>query len=185
MSLARIFCFPTHRGSIFTPDGVRYLALLNGQPLSRDEYPFLSEVWPSGVYGAPAIPSGAMHLPNVNNLYLRGADFGRNADPDKTSRVALSGTAPAGDLVGSYQPAVVKQHTHASGSPFLDGATFHRTGGGEGGGRGAYTANPSGSLSVVRDSRTNNRYMEFNNTSPTAPVFDVDHSKVFYYIQIS
>lgn len=101
-----------HRGTLYTQDGSTY-ALCNGQAISRSTYSVLSSVWPEGSYGSTA---NSIHLPNLNHLYVRGLDISRNADPQTLARTTLSGTAPSGVALGSYQPSNLVSHNHASGT---------------------------------------------------------------------
>lgn len=172
-----------HQGVIFTSaQGVTY-ALLNGQSISRAAYPGLSSVWPSGVYGG-GDTSSPMHLPNLNNLYLRGNDFGRNADPNVTSRSALSGVAPSGAQIGSYQIGGTKSHSHASGTQNVTNPAFQKLGGGNERARneeiGATTTEAT--IYFGPQSSGTGRPVELN----TANIdFDVDHHKVYFYIAIN
>lgn len=101
-----------HRGTLYTQDGVTY-ALCNGQAISRSTYSVLSSAWPEGSYGST---SNSIHLPDLNHLYVRGLDLSRNADPQTLARTTLSGTAPSGVDLGSYQPSNLVSHNHASGT---------------------------------------------------------------------
>ena len=86
---------------------------LNGQHLTRADYPDLDPFFPVGTYGSTVT---VIALPDLTNLYWRGVDLGRGADIDRASRTALSGTDPTGDNIGAYQPAAMPLHTHALGT---------------------------------------------------------------------
>ena len=101
-----------HRGALYTVNSVVY-ALCDGQALSRTSYPKLSNFWPSGAYGST---DTSIHLPDLDNVFLRAHDFSRGVDPDINERFALSDTLPSGDVIGSYQLGDMRAHDHVSGS---------------------------------------------------------------------
>lgn len=178
--IGRIILSATHRGTIFSQGGATY-ALLNGQAVSRSTYPSLSAVWPSGMYGGGDTSAATLHLPDTNNLYLRGNDYGRNADPNSSSRIALSGIAPSGIAIGSYQTGGTKAHVHISGTQAQDGGNLCGPGG-EGGGSASLNGATSTQADVFMDARTAGRPMQAN----TANVdYDVDHTKCYFYIAIA
>jgi hypothetical protein len=175
--LGSIIFSSVYRGATFSVGNFTY-ALLNGQSVSRVTYPDFSNIWPSGVYGAGDVDTPA-HLPNLNNIYLRGVDFGRNADPDSATRTALSGVIPSGNFCGSYQAGGLKSHTHASGTQGPPIAAV--PGGGGEGGRTTATYTIVSSGTVVADPRTAGTAMEFGKAGEN---FDVAHTRAYYYIRI-
>lgn len=178
--IGRIILSATHRGTIFTQGGATY-ALLNGQAISRSTYPSLSAVWPSGMYGGGDTTAATLNLPDTNNLYLRGSDYTRGADPNSSTRVALSGFAPSGVAIGSYQTGGTKAHVHISGTQAPDGGTLCGPGG-EGGGSASLNGATSTQADVFLDSRTAGRPMQGN----TANIdYDVDHTKCYFYIAVA
>ena len=147
--------------------------LLNGQAISRTSYPALSAVWPSGAYGGGDTTT-PMHMPNTAGLYLRGADFLRNADPGSNSRTTLSGSLPTASGVGSFQATALISHSHASGTQSTSSSPMMGNGG-ESATRAISTVAQLGSGIVL--------------PSSTRPVmtsastdFDVDHTLVYMYI---
>lgn len=153
-------------------------ALLNGQSVSRVTYPDFSTLWPSGVYGGGDQASPA-HLPNLDTIYLRGTDFGRNADPDASTRAAISGVLPSGNFCGSYQAGGLKAHSHALGT---QGPTTAQVPGGGGEGprsTAIYTIVSSGT--VVADPTTAGTPMEFGKAGFN---FDVDSTRCYFYIRV-
>jgi len=172
--LGQIIYSAVHRGEVFTENG-RTFALLNGQSLSRTTYASLSDLWPSGVFGGGDIDT-PMHLPDTTGLYLRGVDFGRLADAEAANRTALSGSAPVGDVPGSYQTAAFKTHAHASGT--ARGVGFQGMYGG-----GESTRRFPGATATTTDGP------ELHNPnrpiSTDAGAFDVDHVNVYMYISIA
>lgn len=126
--LGQVHLFSSHRGDLFEEAGTEY-ALLNGQALSRSAYSALGAIWPSGAYGST---DTAVVLPDVNNLYLRGVDFGSGRDPDVGTRTAISGTTPTTTSVGSYQTGAMRFHEHAGANISTigkSGTTFQRSNG--------------------------------------------------------
>lgn len=126
--LAQIHFSPVFKGTTFVSEDKRVFALCNGQALPRSEYFALSAVWPVGSYGSTA---DFIHLPNLDNIYLRGYDYGRGVIDSPQTRTALSGTAPSGTQLGSFQVANMQSHTHPSGTgPLISysaagGPNFH------------------------------------------------------------
>ena len=174
MTVGRIVCSLYHLGTITTIQGTSF-ALLNGQSVSRSSYPALSSVWPSGAYTSTSVN---IHLPQTNTLYLRGANFGGSGDPDSSVRIALSGTQPTTTSVGSYQIANVKQHAHVSGSAsanlgsnasFTDDTTRSQT------------SVSTTTVSTISSSVAGTRPIEFNKANVD---FDVDNTKVYFYIAL-
>jgi hypothetical protein len=166
-----------YRGPTLTVGSFTF-ALLNGQSVSRVTYPAFSELWPSGSYGGGGLNSPA-HLPNLNNIYLRGTDFGRNADPDASTRTAISGIFPSGNFCGSYQAGGLKQHSHALGTQGPTAAPVPG-GGGEGPRSTAiYTIVSSGT--VIADASTAGTPMEFGKAGVD---FDVDNTRCYFYIRV-
>lgn len=161
-----------HLGTSFTRGGTTFV-LLNGQAISRTSYPALSAVWPSGAYGGGDTTT-PMHMPNTAGLYLRGADFLRNADPDSNSRTTLSGSLPTSSGVGSFQASALQSHSHVSGTqngPYNSAM--------DNGGEGAVRTSSSSSqlgTSIVRPTSTRPI------TTNASTDFDVDHTLVYLYI---
>jgi microcystin-dependent protein len=102
-----------YKGLTYVDGTKKRYAYMNGQLLTRADYPELSTFFPTGTYGSTATQ---IALPDLTALYLRGADLGRGADVDRASRTALSGTDPTGDNIGSFQLAAMPLHTHALGT---------------------------------------------------------------------
>jgi len=177
MTVGRVVCSFYHMGTLVDIQGTTF-ALLNGQSVSRSAYPSLSTVWPSGSYTSNAT---TIVLPNANGLYLRGANLGSTNDPDGLLRVALSGVAPSGNAVGSYQTANVKSHAHASGT---QGASnlFHRDGFEGGTSWTGTSTNTTSTPVVVGTSLSTNRPIEFNKAGVE---FDVDNTLVYFYIALN
>lgn len=174
MTVGRIVCSLYHLGTITTIQDTTF-ALLNGQSVNRSSYPVLSSVWPSGSY---ASTSTNIHLPQSNTLYLRGANFGGSGDPDSSVRIALSGVAPSGHSVGSYQISNVKQHVHASGTGDKSGSVSA-----PGGGPVNQNAVASTTTSAtISSSVAGTRPIQFNKADVD---FDVDNTKVYFYIALN
>ena len=110
--LGQIQLYPYHKGNIFSA-GAKTYALLNGQTLSRSSYPEFSNVWASGTFGST---DTTLALPDLDESYIRGVDFGANVDPEAGTRVAYSGIAPSGIECGSYQLGSFKSHEHVNGT---------------------------------------------------------------------
>ena len=166
-----------YRGTTFSVLDFTY-ALLNGQSISRVTYPDFSNIWPSGCYGGGDTTTPA-HLPNLNNIYLRGTDFNSNADPNASTRASISGILPSGNFCGSYQVGGLISHTHASGT---QGPALPSTpnSGGEGNAPTAtYTIVSSGT--VVGDPRTVGTAMEFGKAGVD---FDVANTRAYFYIRV-
>jgi hypothetical protein len=122
-----------------------------------------------------------MHLPDTNGLYLRGANFGATNDPDALLRVALSGVAPSGLAVGSYQTANVKSHAHASGTQSTPNGGGYG-GGNEGGAMRTVNSVSTTTADIVATSASNGRPIEFNKAGVE---FDVDNTVVYFYIALN
>jgi hypothetical protein len=165
-------------GTIVTIQGTAF-ALLNGQSVSRSAYPSLSTVWPSGSYTSDAT---TIVLPNANSLYLRGATLGSANDPDVLLRVALSGVAPSGLAVGSYQTANVKSHAHVSGTQTTSSGPVAYPGGSSPALASDSFTTSTTSGTVIATSLSANRPIEFNKS---AVEFDVDNTVVYYYIALT
>jgi hypothetical protein len=101
-----------YKGLLYTDTVSKTYAYLNGQALLRSSYPVLSPYFPEATYGSTV---DYIVLPNLATLCWRGLDLGRNADPDAASRVALAGTQPVGDNLGTFQLANMTAHTHTDG----------------------------------------------------------------------
>lgn len=168
----QIILSAVHRGTQFSFQQRTY-TLLNGQAISRSSFADLSAVWPSGAYGGGST-STPMHMPDTTGLYLRGADFGRSADPGSASRTALSGSLPTGSNVGSFQAAALKSHAHVSGTQTGVGASMMDNGS-ESANRFASSANTSGTGITLPTSSRPVRLA-------ASPEFDVDHTLVYMYI---
>ena len=110
--LGQIQLYPHHKGNLFSAGDKTY-ALLNGQILSRSAYPEFSSVWASGTFGSTG---NSLALPDLDESYIRGVDFGAGVDPEANSRVAYSGIAPSGIECGSYQLGSFKSHEHVNGT---------------------------------------------------------------------
>jgi hypothetical protein len=175
MTVGRIVCSLYHLGTITTIQNTTF-ALLNGQSVSRSSYPALSTLWPSGAYTST---STNIHLPQTNTLHLRGANFNGSGDLDSSVRIALSGTQPTGNFVGSYQIPNVQAHVHASGSAPATNNTSQDLGGGPG-----YTATSSASTTTSTRTSTvlGTRPIELNKVGVE---FEVDNTKVYFYIALN
>ena len=176
--IGRIIFSTVHRGTLFTSSNTTYV-LLDGQSISRDDYPSLSAVWPSGQFGGGDVTE-AMHLPDIDGLNLRGTDFGRGLDPDASSRTAISGHSPTGDRCGSLQAAGLKTHAHISGSQNVPHPN-NRVGGG---GEGPRSTSPSSS-NVDGDAIIGlhtTRPIHFNKADT---LFEVDCGNYFMYIAVN
>jgi len=113
MAVGFLKIFPVHRGDAFIgSDGTQYI-LLNGLSYSRQTYPLLSDIWPSGAYGSD---DTNMHMPDLNDVELRAWSSAGYFDPGVNSRIALSGTLPVGSGLGSFQDAEMQVHTHTDSS---------------------------------------------------------------------
>jgi len=113
MSIGHIVYSSVNRGTSYVNSIGAVYAILNGQSLPREAYPELSTYWPDGSFGSDV---NNIHLPNIQDLYWRGADLGRGADETVGSRTSVSGTLPSGTLLGSYQGAEMPSHVHVSGT---------------------------------------------------------------------
>jgi microcystin-dependent protein len=102
-----------YKGLTYVDGTKKKYAYMNGQLLDRVDYPELSPFFPTGTYGSSLTK---IALPDMTDLYFRGADLGRGADVDRASRTALSGTDPTGDNIGAFQLAAMPLHTHALGT---------------------------------------------------------------------
>lgn len=159
-------------GTTFITSDGREFALCNGQSFPRATYLELSEVWPVGTYGSDATN---IHLPNLSNIYIRGNDYGRGVAHNPTQRIALSGVAPSGIQIGSYQVANMASHAHPSGSssPFQfagsGGPVFGITG------AGATTITTAGT-SFTGEVKSHVAGAQ------DATVFDLAHMKAYPYI---
>jgi len=173
--IGRIIFSLTHKGDVFEASGATYI-LLNGQEVDRTTYDQLSDVWASGCYGAGDVDS-PMHMPDTNGLCLRGADFLSGNDVFVSTRTALSGVIPFGSGIGSYQVNQIKGHSHVSGSMEQTHPDCIMGGGGEGPGQASSTSS-STTVSTI-EGLNKNRPIHFNKSSVQ---FDVDHTKVYYYI---
>lgn len=175
MTVGRIVCSLYHLGTITTIQNTTF-ALLNGQSVSRSSYPALSTLWPSGAYTST---STNIHLPQTNTLHLRGVNFNGSGDLDSSVRIALSGTQPTGNAVGSYQIPNVKAHVHASGTAPADSNVNNNGGGGP-----AYTAaTPVSTTTSTRSSTVlGTRPIELNKVGVE---FEVDNTKVYFYIALT
>ena len=158
-------------GTTFTTADGREFALCNGQSFPRATYFELSEIWPVGTYGSDA---SNIHLPNLSNIYIRGHDYSRGVAHDPTKRIALSGVAPSGVQIGSYQVANMASHVHPSGSsaPFQ----FAGSGGPVFGVTGA-SATPITSTSLGFDDVIAHVQGDTDDTD-----FDLAHTKAYPYI---
>ena len=139
--LGHIFYSAAHKGLSFIANG-RAFHLCNGTILSRAAYPSLSAIWPSGAYGSNSV---SIVLPDLSTgFYLRGADLGRGADPNVSTRYTPSGISPSGEAIGSLQFGSLKNHTHASGTqPNAPGGSVFGDKSGPFGSTSAGTATPS------------------------------------------
>ena len=174
MTVGRIVCSLYHLGTITTIQDTTF-ALLNGQSVSRSSYPTLSTLWPSGAYTST---STNIHLPQTNTLHLRGANFNGSGDLDSSVRIALSGTQPTGDFVGSYQIPNVKAHVHASGTAPADSQSNSPSSGP------SYTGTSSGdtTTSTLNSTVLGTRPIELNKVGVE---FEVDNTKVYFYIALN
>jgi len=180
MAAGRILTFFTHQGETFERNGVSY-ALLNGQSVSRAVFDELSTVWPAAVYGG-GTTSDPIHLPDTQSLYLRGANLGSTDDPDGTTRVALSGVGPIGNEVGSFQENALIAHVHSSGQVIAQ-QRRQQQGGGQPDfrNRGGYVGVAGIGYTLGTDVASLNR--PFFIASGTPSEFEVDHHKVYFYIE--
>lgn len=139
--LGTIFYSAAHKGNSFTL-GAKIYHLCNGAVLSRAAYPALSFIWPSGAYGSNDV---SVVLPDLSNgFYLRGADMGRGADPNVSTRYTPSGISPSGQAVGSFQFGSLKNHVHTSGyQPLSPGGSIYGDKSGPWAGGSAATAGPA------------------------------------------
>ena len=162
-----------HRGAVYTEDGFTY-ALCNGQAISRSTYATLSTVWSEGSYGSTV---DSIHLPNLDNIYVRGLDISRNADPQTLARTALSGTAPSGVVLGSYQFSNLVSHNHASGT-----LTTSSTGGGGGGA----TRRRIQLTKATQDTELHSSVKSYTVVSGTtnSTIFEPAHVYCYPYIQV-
>lgn len=173
--ISHIIHSAVYRGTSFVgTNGLTYY-LMNGQSIARSSAGGLSAVWPEGCYGSTA---NAIHLPDVNNLYFRGHDFGRNADIDRASRVALSGSIPTGTNPGSYQAANMQSHIHTLAGAGGNGPCADSNGqdGGSSPDSGQ-SAQTSTGMNIVN---TGNSKIIASGT--TAASFDVTHTRFYAYI---
>jgi len=178
MTAGRIVILMGHQGDAYVRNGLNY-ALLNGQSVSRNTFDELSTIWPADVYGGGST-SDPIHLPDTQGLYLRGANLGATVDPDGATRIALSGVGPTGDNVGSYQENALISHVHVSGqvatntvNAFNNGSENTRRAGG--------MSNRDG-IALLSGPSLGNRPF-FLQASGVSGDFDVDHTKVYFYIE--
>lgn len=180
MTAGRILTFFTHQGESFERNGINY-ALLNGQAVSRAVFDELSTVWPANIYGG-GTTSDPIHLPDTQSLYLRGANLGSTDDPEGATRVALSGVGPTGNEVGSFQENALLAHVHSSGTVTAQ-LLRQQQGGGqpETRNRGGYVSVAGVGYNIGTDIASLNR--PFFIASGTPSEFEVDHHKVYFYIE--
>lgn len=168
--IGQLHLSPSNRGTSYSDDDGHIFCLCNGQAIPRSSYALLSAAWPSGTYGSTDID---LHLPNLNNLYLRGNDFGRGVVHDPTTRIALSGIAPSGVQIGSYQVANMYSHTHPSGSYLSSSAPA---------GGGPFQAGSTNTGSVTSLGPVFSGVAAHVSGSTDATDFEVPHIKMFPYI---
>ena len=172
--IGQLHLSPVDLGTTYTASDGRTFALCNGQAISRTLYPDLSILWPSGSYGSTDTD---IHLPFMDGVHLRGNDYGRGVDHAPGLRTALSGFAPSGTQIGSYQLGNMESHVHPSGT--YSNNLANTGGGGPNGGIGDA---PTGD---VVDYRINFPAQTSGATiSGTTSVadFDLPHMKAYPYI---
>lgn len=182
MATGRIIQLMANMGDTYVAGGVRY-ALLNGQELDRGVFVNLSSLWPAGVYGGGTV-SDPIHLPDTDQLYLRGANLGSNNDPDGGLRTALSGVGPTGNNVGSFQLNGLGAHVHASGTQFTQTINTLNGGGGENGNRNfSNIARDPISITIGTDPQIPSRPVFLQPSGVGTKDFDLDATRVYLYIE--
>lgn len=161
-----------HKGTIFNQGGQTF-ALMDGQILSRTEYPELDRVWPSGAYGST---STVMVLPDLSDgYYLRGHGFNSGVDPGISSRTVSSGTLPeAPDDIGTFQTAGFQTHQHSLGTA-LQNFTFGQPGGDQ---------NPSYPSTGTTTSNAPTSISGATLGPASASALDLSHMKFYPYIRV-
>ena len=178
MTAGRIVIHMAHQGESYTRNLIPY-ALMNGQAISRATFSNLSERWPANMYGG-GTTSDPIHLPDTQGLYLRGANLGATTDPDGASRTALSGVGPTGNNCGSFQENALIAHTHASGTVNTNLQPGFNSGS-EGTRRGGGFSNREGT-DWTKGPAVGNRPF-FLQAAGIDGDFEVDHTKVYFYIE--
>ena len=84
--------------------------LCNGAVVSRTTYASLFAV--IGTSGGSGDGATTFVLPDLNGVFLRGADLGAGRDPDRAARVAMHTGGNTGDSVGSYEADAFQGHYH-------------------------------------------------------------------------
>lgn len=174
--LGQVIFSTVYRGTSFTELGFEY-RLMNGQSIARATYPALSAIWASGAFNSN---DTSILLPNAAELYPRGADLGRGADPNSTSRIALAGTFPSGVNAGSYQDGAYGPHVHQSGSQLTP--SFPNIAGNAGGA--ARTVAQSASLETTAQVMAAQAQANTNVSGSSASNWEPAHKKVWPYIRV-
>lgn len=173
--LGQVIFSTIYRGTSFTELGFEY-RLMNGQSIARSTYPELSAIWASGAFNSS---DTNILLPNASELYPRGADLDRGADPNSTSRIALAGTFPSGVSAGSYQDGAYGPHVHQSGTQPLYSSQFAGNAGGN-----SRTVAARSSLITTAQVMTAAAQVHTNVSGSSASDWEPAHKKVWPYIRV-
>lgn len=84
--------------------------ICDGRTLQQKDYPELATKL-NGLWGNDGTNSNTIYLPDLQGMFLRGVDGGKN-DPDITTRKDKPGGKTIGGRVGSYQEDAIQDHKH-------------------------------------------------------------------------
>jgi len=171
--IGQIHFSPSDRGTSFITSDGRIFFLCNGQAIPRSEYSAMSAIWPSGTY---ASDDENIHLPYLNDVFLRGVDMGRGVVANPLTRTALSGYAPSGVEPGSFQAANMQSHLHPSGTYATQ--TFASQGGPAGGLNSSTLANITSATTLMSPQTSGTHIPGGSGTTD----YDLPHMKVYPYI---
>lgn len=165
-----------YKGEIYSI-GRNVYALCNGQVIPRSSTSLTDGVWPSGAYGST---ESFVSMPNLSNYgYLRGADLGRNADPDRNSRTTLSGIGPTGTEVGAFQAGSLRSHNHQFGQTSISGPVVQ-----SGGGQIDFYTRVSRQQKPTNNIISSSAFTTVNASSTDVNNVDARHHTFFPYLQI-
>lgn len=83
--------------------------ICDGSSLSRTQYPDLFNTIGTAWGSADA---SSFNIPDLRGVFLRGVNNGENKDPNALTRTAIKPGGNTGDMIGSYQSDMYKQHNH-------------------------------------------------------------------------
>jgi microcystin-dependent protein len=95
----------------------------NGDPVPRSKYPELFAAIGTS-WGYPLEDTSKFCLPDLQGLFLRGVDPSERRDPDAKKRTASHEGGNTGDVVGTLEEDMFKEHNHKD-STFADQAHQH------------------------------------------------------------